>query len=75
MIFETICALLSQQLGFDEGEIKLETSLADDLEISNADLEEILILLTQEFEITRSESDLNRIETVADLVSLIESRL
>ena len=75
MIFETIRALLAEQLGFEESEITRKKSLADDLEAQESDLQEIMILLEQEYELEWTEEDLRNLETVADLTSFIENQV
>lgn len=75
MIFETIRALLAEQLGFEETEITVKASLEDDLQVQESDLQEIMLLLEQEYELTWSEEDLRAMETVRDLVSFVENQV
>ncbi len=75
MVFETIRTLLAEQLGYDESEISLRASLADDLQAQEADLQEVLILLEQEYEIEWTEDDLRKIETVGELTAFVENQI
>lgn len=74
LVFETIRTLLAEQLGYDESRISRRSSLSDDLEAELTDLQEIMILLEQEYEIEWTEEDLLRLNTVADLISFVESQ-
>ena len=75
MIFETIRALLAEQLGFEESEITNKAFLSDDLQAQESDLQEIMILLEQEYELEWTDEDLHHMETVRDLVSFIENQV
>lgn len=75
MVFETIRSLLAEQLGYEESEITLRTSLADDLQTQETDLQEVLILLEQEYEIEWTEDDLRKIETVGELTAFVENQI
>ncbi len=75
MVFETIRSLLAEQLGFDESEITRGKSLADDLQAQEADVQEIMILLEQEYEIEWTEESLRGLDTVGDLAAFIENQV
>ena len=75
MVFETIRALLAEQLGFEESEITRNASLADDLQAQESDLQEIMILLEQEYELEWTDEDLRGLETVRDLASFVENQV
>lgn len=75
VVFETIRTLLADQLGYDESRISLRSSLSEDLEAELTDLQEIMILLEQEYEIEWTEEELLQLGTVADLVSFVENQI
>ena len=75
MVFETIRALLAEQRGFEESEITRNASLADDLQAQEADLQEVMILLEQEYELEWTDEDLRSMETVRDLVTFVENQV
>ncbi len=75
MVFETIRALLAEQLGFEESEITRNASLADDLQAQESDLQEIMILLEQEYELEWTDEELRGMETVRDLVVFVENQV
>ena len=74
MVFKVLRELLAEQAGYDENRIVPETSLRDDLEMEQVDLEEVMILLEQEYPIEWTEDDLNSLETVDDLTVFIENQ-
>ena len=74
MVFETIRALLAEQLGYDESAIRLPSSF-EDLELGETDLQELMLLLEQEFELVWTEEDLQKLETIAELTSFIENQI
>lgn len=73
MVFEKIAALLAEKVECDVTEIRMETEFGT-LGIDSLDVMELLMTLEEEFgtEIEMGESKIN---TVADLVNLIEERL
>ena len=75
LVFETIRTFLSQQLGYDEGRISMQTVILEDLEAEPSDLEELMLMLEQEFSIDWSEDDLKKLETVGDLTAFVEDQI
>ncbi len=75
MVFETIRALLAQQLAYDEERITLSTVILEDLEAEPSDLAELMLTLEQEFSIEWSDEDLKDIETVGDLTAFVENQI
>ena len=75
MVFETVRTLLAEQLGYEESAISLRSSLTDDLQAEDADLEEVMLLLEEEFALVRTEEDLKKFDTVADIVSFVENQI
>ncbi len=75
LVFETVRAVLAEQLGFEENAIQLRSSLSEDLEAGQSDLEEVMLLLEEEFELAWTEEDLKAFDTVCDLVAFIENQI
>ena len=73
MVFEKIAALLAEKLECDAADIKLETEFGT-LGIDSLDVMELLMNLEDEFG-TEIEMGENKINTVGDLVKLIESKV
>ena len=72
MGFEKIAALLAEKLECEVSEITMETKFAD-LGIDSLDVMELLMSLEEELG-TEIEMGENKVETVADLVAMIESK-
>ncbi|MCI7657031.1 acyl carrier protein [Anaerotignum sp.] len=72
MVFEKIAALLAEKLECEVSEITMETKFAD-LGIDSLDVMELLMSLEEELG-TEIEMGDNKVETVADLVKMIESK-
>lgn len=73
MVFEKITALLAERLECEAAEIKMETEFST-LGIDSLDVMELLMNLEEEFG-TEIEMGENKVNTVADLVKLIEAKL
>ena len=73
MVFEKIAAILAEKLECDAADIKLETEFGT-LGIDSLDVMELLMNLEDEFG-TEIELGENKINTVGDLVKLIESKV
>lgn len=73
MVFEKIAAMLAARLECDVADIKPETEFGT-LGIDSLDVMEVLMELEDEFG-TEIEMGENKINTVSDLVALIESKL
>ena len=73
MVFEKITALLAERLECEAAEIKMETEFGA-LGIDSLDVMELLMNLEAEFG-TEIEMGENKVNTVSDLVKLIEAKL
>ena len=72
MVFEKIAALLAEKLECEVSTITMETKFTD-LGIDSLDVMELLMSLEEELG-TEIEMGDNKVETVADLVKMIESK-
>ena len=75
LVFETIRAFLAEQMACDETRISMSTVILEDLEVEPSDLEELMLMLEQEFGIEWTDDDLKDIETVGDLTSFVENQI
>ena len=74
MVFETVRALLAQQLGDSEESIT-RLSTFEELEMQMSDVQDIMLLLDQEFDLQWTQEELSKLETVADLTAFVESQI
>ncbi|MDD2370877.1 MAG: acyl carrier protein [Firmicutes bacterium] len=70
---QRIKEILAEELSVDIEEIKLETSLKDDLNADSIDMMQVVDVLEQEFGVEVDTSELAKILTVADIVNYIGS--
>ena len=74
MIFERLCALISEQFAISEDFITLETSFVDDLQVDSLDVAELIMALEEAFDIPEvDEETVIRLVTVGDVLSYIST--
>ena len=74
MIFEKLQAIVADKLSVDESEVKVESTFRDDLGADSLDLFEIVMAIEEEFGISISNEDVEKIQTVEDAVNYITER-
>lgn len=73
MIFEKLCAIISEQYDVEEDTLELSTSFDEDLGADMLDLVELMMAAEEEFEIPEvEESVLESIKTIGDAVNLVK---
>ncbi|CRG98791.1 acyl carrier protein, putative [Plasmodium relictum] len=70
--FDDIKKITSKQLSVEEDKIKLESSFTKDLGADSLDLVELIMALEEKFNITISDADALKINTVQDAIDFIE---
>lgn len=73
-MFEQVKDALVESLNIDGDEIKLESTLKEDLGIDSLAAVELSLDLETEFDIEISDEELAALVTVEDIVKLIESK-
>ncbi|GAF66107.1 acyl carrier protein [Alkalihalobacillus trypoxylicola] len=68
-----VSKIIVDRLGVEESEVKLEASFKDDLGADSLDVVELVMELEDEFELTISDEDAEKISTVADVVNYINN--
>lgn len=74
-VLERVTKVIVDRLGVDESEIKLEASFRDDLGADSLDVVELVMELEDEFDTEISDDDAEKIATVGDAVSFIETKV
>ena len=74
-VLERVTKVIVDRLGVDESEVKLEASFRDDLGADSLDVVELVMELEDEFEMEISDDDAEKVTTVGDTVSYIESKV
>lgn len=72
MIFTTIKKIISEQLGIDEKNINLNSSLINDLDADSLDAVEIIMAIEDEYSIEIPDEKIEDLGTLQDLVDFIE---
>ncbi|MCL2489015.1 MAG: acyl carrier protein [Oscillospiraceae bacterium] len=75
MVLEKVKAILSTQFDVEEETITPATSISDDLGADSLDVVDMLMSLEDEFDVEIPDEEIERIRTVADLVTYIEENL
>ncbi len=67
-----VISIISEQLGVEEEEIKLEASFIDDLGADSLDIVELVMALEEEYGIEIPDEDAEKIKTVQDAIDYIK---
>ncbi len=70
-IFEKVKAIIVDQLGVDEDDVKLETSF-EELNADSLDIVELIMALEEEFDLDIPDEDAEKIKTVGQAVDYIK---
>ena len=73
-MFEKTQDIISEQLNIDREMITLETSLKNDLGADSLDLFELVMALEDEYQLEIPYEDLEKIETVSDVIDYLKSQ-
>lgn len=73
-MFEKIQEMIAENLGVDKAQVVESASFADDLSADSLDLFEMAMAFEEEFNIEIPAEDLEKLNTVGDVVKYIESR-
>ena len=73
MIRERLKELAVENLDLDPSEIDFDSKISD-LDIDSIDLVDFIMVIEDEYSVEFSDEELDEIETLADIVSVIESK-
>ena len=74
-VLERVTKVIVDRLGVDESEVKMEASFRDDLGADSLDVVELVMELEDEFDMEISDDDAEKIATVGDAVTYIETKV
>ena len=72
---EKVINIIADQLGVEPGDIKRETSIANDLGADSLDIAELMIAFEEEFDIDIKEEDAQNIEQVGQVIDHIQAAI
>lgn len=72
-VMERVTKVVVDRLSVDESEVKLEASFREDLGADSLDVVELVMELEDEFDMEIADEEAEKIATVGDAVSYIES--
>lgn len=72
---EKIIKIIAEHLGLSPQDIDRHADLREDLNLSSIDLNDLLANLSSQFEVTFDPEDVASIQTVDDLIVLVEDNL
>ena len=72
---QQLVEIIAEQLGVDESKIKEESNLLNDLGADSLDTLELVMTLEQEFKVEISDSEAEKLETVADIIKFVNNKL
>ena len=75
MVFERFCDFIADIFQVEKDTLTKKTSFSEDLEAEEEDLQELLMIIEEEFDITLSMEEISEIDTIDELSDLIEGQL
>jgi len=69
--FEDLKKIISIQYGIDEETIEEDSKLESDINISELDMEDLITILEQKYQITIPESDYSNFKQVSDIATYL----
>ena len=72
-MFEKIRDLIVEEVGVDADQVTMDASFKNDLNIDSLDLFEMVMTLEEELDVEIPSEDLEKIDTVGDLINYIEN--
>lgn len=73
MIFEKVKAIIAEELGIEEDDIKLESDLTEDLGADSLDAIELIMEIESQFDCEIDDSEATKIKQVSDIVNYLEA--
>jgi len=71
-MFEKIKEIIVEQLGVEESEVSMESSIIDDLGADSLDIVELVMAFEDEFGVEIPDETAEKIATVGDIVKYLE---
>ncbi|MFT8317166.1 MAG: acyl carrier protein [Sporolactobacillus sp.] len=72
-VLERVKKIVVDRLGVDEADVKPEASFKEDLDADSLDIVELVMELEDEFNLEISDEDAEKIQSVGDVITYIQS--
>ena len=72
MVFEKVKKIITEQLGIDEKDVKLDSAFIEDLGADSLDIVELIMAMESEFDMEIEDDSVEDISTVEDVVNYIK---
>lgn len=72
-VLERVKKIVVDRLGVNEADVKPEASFKEDLDADSLDIVELVMELEDEFNLEISDEDAEKIQTVGDVITYIQS--
>ena len=72
MVFEKVKKIITEQLGIDEKDVKMESAFIEDLGADSLDIVELIMAMESEFDMEIEDDEVEDISTVEDVVNYIK---
>lgn len=66
--------IIAEQLGINEDDIAVDSSLTDDLGADSLDIVELVMALEEEFEIEITDDEAEKMDTVGEFIEFVSRR-
>lgn len=73
-MLEQVKAILVESANVDGDKVTLEASLRDDLGLDSLDAVELVLELETQFDVKIEDDEMQKLETVKDIIELVESK-
>jgi len=74
-VFNKVREIVIEQLGTEEGSVKMDSTFLDDLGADSLDIVELIMALEEEFDMEIPDSEAEKVQTVGDVVTYIKSNM
>jgi len=72
MVFEKVRKIITEQLGLEEKDVKMESAFIEDLGADSLDIVELIMAMESEFDMEIEDDEVEDISTVEDVVNYIK---
>lgn len=72
MVFEKVRDIITEQLGIDEKDVKMDSAFIEDLGADSLDIVELIMAMESEFDMEIEDDEVEDISTVEDVVNYIK---